>query len=528
MTITTAKRPDVLDVFKRNTAGALKLAPLALAAMLLSAECRADWTFTPTVELRETYTDNATQQSGQSEGRFVSETAPGLLLTSNGRRLKLNASGQWRVFGYSGGGDRSNLANSERHYQAQAQSELVDELLYLDATARRSRQSVSAFGQVSGSPFSNANQAELGTWMISPYLRHRFGTRADLTVRFSRDAVTGATGTGFGNSTSNTRALNLVSGTAFDRIGWNLSYSHQDLDNTQAGRSTVESSLAGLNWKLAGTLSLTADGGYDMYDYPTLGERTSGRRWSGGFVWTPSTRTSVQASFGHRYFGKTGALAASHRTRHTVWTLDYSDDITNTRSQLLLPAAIDTAAMLDSMFASAYPDAAARQQAVQAYMAATGLPPTLADSINYLSNRYIRSKRLQGAVTLRGARSDLTLSVFREERAALSLQQSDSTLLGSQLASLNDNVRQRGASAVFGYRLSPRSTALANLYLNRTLSLTTGTENNTEQLQLGLTRAFSAKARGSLEWRHSRGDFGLLNSAPYHENAIAATLTVQY
>jgi uncharacterized protein (PEP-CTERM system associated) len=528
MTITTAKRPDLLDVFKRNTAGALKLAPLALAAMLLSAECRAEWKFTPTVDLRETYSDNASlRPDDQAESQWISEAAPGFTLTSTSRRLKLNASGQWHVFAYNGGGQRTNLANSTRQYQAQAQSELVDELLYLDASAGSTRQSVSAFGQASGNLYSNANQADISTWSVSPYVRHRFGSTAVLNLRFTRDSVEGATGIGFGNSIASTRTLNLASGTRFDKLGWNINYNHRDESNSLSGSSTAENSLAGLTWKLKRDLSLTAGVGYDAYDYPTLNDRTAGRSWSGGFIWTPSTRTNVQASFGHRYFGKTGSLASSFRTRHTAWTLNYSDDVTNSRSQMLLPQAVDTAAMLDSMLLSAYPDAAARQQAVQAYMTATGLPATLANSINFLSNRYVRDKRLQGAVTLRGARSDLTLSVFRDERTALSLQQSDSALLGSQLASLNDNVRQRGASADLNYRLSSRTTALASLYSTHSQSLTTDTVNNTNLLRLGMTHGLSAKARGSLEIRHTRGDYGV-NSAPYHENAIVATLTVQY
>jgi uncharacterized protein (PEP-CTERM system associated) len=529
MTITTAKRPDILDVFKRNTAGALKLAPLALAAMLLSAECRADWQFTPNMELRETYSDNAGLQPDEfAQGRFISEAVPGFMLAHNSRRLKLNANAQWRLFAYGGGANHDNLANSERRYQAQARSELVDQLLYLDASTSGSRQSVSAFGPVSGSTYSTANRTDLSTWSISPYLRHRFGTRADLTVRFTRDSVEGATGVGYGNSLASTSGLDLVSGTHFDRVGWNLNYNRRDESNSLAGSSTAENSMAGLTWKLKRDLSLTAGAGYDSYDYPTLGDRTSGRRWSSGFIWTPSSRTSVEATFGHRYFGKTGSLAASHRSRHTVWSLDYRDEVTNSRSQLLLPSALDTAAMLDRLFASVYPDAAARQAAVQAYIAATGLPPTLADNINYLSNRYIRDRRLQGALTLRGARTGLTFSVFRDERNALSLQQSDSTLLGNQLAALNDNVRQHGASAVLNYRLSQRTTALASLDSIHAESLTTGAVNNANTLRLAMTRAFGANTRGSVEVHHARGDSGVLTTTPYRENAIVATLNVQY
>jgi uncharacterized protein (PEP-CTERM system associated) len=189
--------------------------------------------------------------------------------------------------------------------------------------------------------------------------------------------------------------------------------------------------------------------------------------------------------------------------------------------------------MLDRLFTSAYPDPVARQQVVQAYIAATGLPPSLADNINFLSNRFVRAKRLQGAATLRGARSDLTLTVYRDERNALSLQQSDSALLGSQLASLNDNVRQHGVTVNYAYRLSHRTTAQAGVNAYRALSLDTDAVNNSQQLSLSVTHALSAKARGSLELRHSRGSIGFmngasLNGAPYHENTIVAALNVQF
>jgi uncharacterized protein (PEP-CTERM system associated) len=514
---------------------AFRLAPLALAAMLLSAECgAADWKFTPFADLRQTYTDNVGLQSDEfAHGQFVSEAAPGFVLTGNSRRLKLNATGQARTFSYLGGDRPGNLANNELSYRAQAQSELVDELFYLDAQAGQSRQVVSPFGQVLGNSYSNANRANLRTWSISPYLHHRFGTSADLTVRFARDGVEGATGIGFGNSTASTRSADLVSGPYFDKLGWNLNYSRRDENNTISGQSMVENSLAGLTWQALRYLALTANAGYETYDYLALGERTSGRRWSGGFIWTPSSRTRVQASFGRRYFGKTGALDASFRTRHTVWSVVYSDDVTNTRSQLLLPAAIDTAGMLDRLFTSAYPDPAARQQVVQAYMVATGLPPSLFHNVNFLSNRFVRDKRLQGAATLRGARSDLTLTVYRDQRNALSLQQSDSALLGNRLASLYDNVDQRGVTVNYAYRLSQRTTAQAGVNAYRALSLDTDTVNNSQQLSLSVTHALSARARGSLEVRHSRGKIGFmngasLNGAPYHENAIVAALNVQF
>lgn len=509
-------------------AAALRLAPLALAAMLLSNECRADWKFTPMLDLRETYSDNATQQRDElATNQFITEAAPGFTLTGKSPRLTLSAAGRWRQFSYSDKKDDPNLRDSERSYQASGRAMVVDQLFFVDAGASGMRQAVSAFGQLSNSPYVNANRTDVSTWRISPYLQHRFGSTATGELRYTRDSVESGV-SGFGNSVGDAVSASLASGNSFTDLGWNLSYYRQDLDNDLSGKSTSENGMAGLRYRLIPRVMLTASTGYDDYRYATLGERTSGPSWSLGFIWSPSTRTNVEASFGHRYFGKTGSLAASHRTRHSVWSLDYSDQVITTRSQFLLPAAIDTASMLDRLFSSSFPDPVQRQQAVQAYMAASGLPPTLADSVNYLSNRYIRAKQLRGAAVFRGARSSLTFALFHDQRNALSLQQSDSSLLGSQLGTVNDNVRQRGANIDADYRLSANTTVQASGYLVRAQSPDTGVTNNNRQWRLGMSRAFSTNTRGNVELRHVRGNYGFSNDSVFHENAIAATLSVQY
>ena len=506
----------------------LRLTPLALAAMLLSAQSHAaDWKISPRIDLRETYSDNVgLQRDEDAHGSFISEAAPSVNISTNGPRLKVSAEAGWRQYWYSDS-SAQNLQNSERRYNANAQAMVVDQLLYVDARANGSRQQISAFGPVSDNTYSSTNRTDVRTWQISPYLRHRFGSRADLLVRYTRDAVEGGA-IGFGSSKASTRTVDLSSGTAFTTIGWSLSHYHQDLSERLAGDSSSETSTVGLRWRVIRRFSLTANAGYDKYEYATLGEKTAGRSWSGGFIWTPSTRTSVQASFGRRYFGKTGSLVSSYRTQRSVWNLNYSDQVTTARSQFVLPAAIDTAAMLDSLFAASYPDPTERQAAVQAYIAATGLPASLADSINYLSNRYIRVKRLQGAAVFRGARSNLTFTVYDEKRLALSTQQSDSTLLLGQLASLNDNTTQRGASVNADYRLSPRSNAFANLSVTRARSLSTDIASNNSQVRIGLNHRFAPRAQGSIELRRTLGSLYYNNGGTYHENALAATLSVMY
>ena len=528
MTIITAKTPHrrALKLTPLKLAP-LKLAPLALAAMLLSAEAHADWKLTPRIDLRETYSDNLGLQNGDAtESGFISEAAPSATFSMTGRRLNLTGEAGWRMYSYSNK-DAPNLRNSERHYNAAAKAIVADDWLFLDAGATGSRQAISAFGPVSSSSYSSRNTTDVSTWQFSPYLRHRFGSTADLTMRYARDSVDAGVA-GFGTSLASTRSADLTSGTRFSSVGWNLNYYQQDLSDRVAGDSSSETATAGLRWNLIRRFSLTATGGYDKFEYPTINQRTNGRSWTGGFVWTPSTRTSVQASFGRRYFGKTGSLASSYRTQRSVWSLDYSDAITTSRSQFVLPAAIDTASMLDAMFTASFPDPVQRQQAVQAYIASAGLPSSLANSINYLSNRYIRIKRLQGAAIFRGARSNLSLSVFSDQRNALSTQQSDSALLGGQIATLNDNTRQRGASANYDYRLTSRTSAYVGANLSRVTSLTTDVVNNISETRIGMNHRFAAKTNGSLELRRARGRQDLLGNSSYHETAVMATFSVLY
>jgi uncharacterized protein (PEP-CTERM system associated) len=169
-----------------------------------------------------------------------------------------------------------------------------------------------------------------------------------------------------------------------------------------------------------------------------------------------------------------------------------------------------------------------RQQAIQAYLQATGLPPSLANNVNYLSNRYLRQKQLQAAVVFNWAHSSLATTLVRSERNALSLRESDSDLLGSQLSTLNDNVRQRGVNSVFTYRLSSRTIANATANLDRSTSLDTGIEQTHRQLRVGIARRIERRLSMALELRHLEGRSDALTGGQYRENAITAALTAQF
>ncbi|NHZ78002.1 TIGR03016 family PEP-CTERM system-associated outer membrane protein [Massilia sp. CCM 8695] len=501
--------------------------PAALAALLAAPSSRAEWKFTPTVDLRETYTDNvALTRADEAKSRFVTELTPGFSLLNKGPRLNLFANYKLHYYAFDDN-DVEGVRHAQSQLRAAAKATVIGDLLFLDADGAIGQQAVSAFGpQVNSNGYASANRANVKTWRISPYLLHRFGSSATAAVRYTHDSVD-AGRIGFGDSSSEVLTMNLNSGRTFRRVGWGVQYSGQRVDDSIAPKSNVKMVSANARYRLGQEFNLTASAGYDEYDYQSGGEPTKGRFWQGGIEWTPTSRTSLVAGGGKRYYGNTYNLRALHRSRRTVWSINYSDSVTTTRSQLLLPATIDTASMLDRLFTAQIPDPAKRAQAVDAYIRSTGLPSALADSINYFSNRYILQKQFQASVALNTARTTLILSAFDNRREGLSLIQTDSLLTGPASARINDDTTQRGGSALWNMRLTSRSGINASWTSSRTQSHATGLSSKNAALRLAVTRQFSPKVRGAFEARRVSGTT-TDQVASYRENALTASLSLQF
>jgi uncharacterized protein (PEP-CTERM system associated) len=518
MTITTAKR---------IAATLPRLAPLA-AALMVALPAHAQWKITPSLSLSETYTDNVALQSDDSKrSQWVTEAMPGITVSGKNSHVQLTARASAAFYKYSDGepiGTRSNHTD----YSAGGRAKVIDDLLYVDASAQGGSRAVSAFGlrDDSGNRYSSDNTTNVASWTISPYLTRRFGNFAVATLRYTHDS-TKADDVRFGDSSTNSGLVDLGSGRAWRDLGWNLRYARQDFHTEEFGDTSSKNALAALSYAVNRTLKLTATGGYDSYDYAALGgSSTAGASWSLGFDWKPSARTSIDISAGRHFFGKTGSLAATHRSRHTVWGLTYSDAVTNTREQFTLPQTLDTASLFDSMFALTIPDPVARRQSIEAYLRATGLPSSLTENVNFLSNRYFRQKQLQGTFAYTMRNQSTVLSAYANDRIALSSGAADSGLLGSQMFALNDNVRQLGLNAAYSYRLNALTSANAALNATRSRSRSADVEENQKNLRLAVTHRFGRTFAGVIELRHTRGERGLFGT-DYKENAISATLSAQ-
>jgi len=504
-------------------------APAALLALLCAApQAQAQWKFTPSISVSETFSDNpGLLPRENAHGQWITTLAPRLDVSYAGPRLVLNGTHQLNYYYFSG--DDSGTRNSGSQYQGSAKAIVIDELLFVDASAGRAPRSLSAFGpQLNDNPYAVANSNYVSTWSVSPYLRRRFGPTAELTARYTIDEVD-AGENAFGSSQSNSVDLRLASGSIFRTLGWGLSYRRQEIDAAGAGSTSSQNAIANLSLRVSRTLSLTATGGYDNYAYDTLGGGpTKGSNWSAGFDWTPSSRTRLQLSGGRHFFGNTWDLSAVHRSRRSVWNIEYNDEIVNSRDQFLRSNEADITAMVDAMFRPQIRNPIRRAEAVAAYIQDNGLTSALRGYTPYFANRFIRQKGFNATVIFNGPRADLAFAASDNRRTLLSTSDAAPVIPVGGIARLDDNVHLSNLSAIGNYRITPRSSAQASLTFGRSRSLTTDIVDHNQALRVGYTRQLTQTVNSMVEVRHVRGGADVVNGRKYHENAITATLTMQF
>lgn len=543
MTITTVKSA-VRSPHRSTLARHLRLAPLALAAALCSGGVRAQlieqekpvdapdnkpmarWKFVPTGEIRATFTDNAAlQPEPRKTSQFIIEAAPGFEARYKGPRLIGKADYRLRHYGQL----HDKVAGTRRNshsLNSMARAELVDEMVFVDAAATISQVGISPFGQEPNG-YSSANSTDVKTWRISPYAINRLGNFAISELRYTKDGVSGGN-TGLGDTLGDTASVSLRSGRAWQDVGFIANASEQTIRDKVRNDTHVKTGNFNLSYQLFRTLNVTAGRNYDSYDYESLGGANGGNGWNAGFTWTPSRRTSLTVNNGQRYYGPSRLVKAYHRSRRTVWSLTYDDSVTSTRANFLLPSAVDTASLLDGLLTPNFPDPVERARAVEEYIRASGLPPSIIDNINFFSNRFSLQKQLRASMAFRAARTNVIYSAFRVRREALSTSAADSVLQGTSTSSMMDNVDQVGLSASLQYALNSRSQLSLLTDIADNESLTTGLKTRSSSVRLSLRQRLQQKIHATVELRHVKGNASQLTLAPYTENAISAYLTLRY
>jgi uncharacterized protein (PEP-CTERM system associated) len=486
----------------------------------------AEWLVTPSLNLRETYSDNINLgPPGAQNNDWVTEADPTVDVIGTGSRLKVRASYTMQNLLYK---DETSADRTNNLLNAGGNAKLVDEFLFLDGNASVSRSTVSLFGpQSPNNIYVTGNQASVANYSISPYIAHSIGNLASYQLRYTRNEFkTGVSG--LSDTIGNGALLDLNSGDGFGRLGWGLHYSDTNTEYSYGPSILYRTSSGNVGFRVTPTFSLTGTKGYEKYTYvPSIGNTNLGGFWTAGFSWAPSERTSVQATTGERFFGKTNSLVASHHSRNTLWSLNYNESITTTSEQFVLPVTINTASYLTTLWAPIISDPVLLQQIVTSFIQNNGLPSSLASSVNYFTNGVFLQKLWQASAAIDTAKSTFILGWFRASRDTLTAQSLDSQLLGSINPALNDFTKQIGGNAMWTWRFSARTNVNARAQYAKNSSLSTGLEDNVFLTGLGMTTQFKSKLFGAVDLRRSQQNSNLPGTQ-YLERAITVSLLMKF
>jgi len=307
---------------------------LLVSALLPGAVMALDWQIDPAIGATATLTDNATQTKN-GDGAFIVTVTPGVAVKSKGSRrvqasLDYGLSATERV-----GGGGTNDSNDLNHsLNATGKAEVAEDLFFIEGDARISQALTSLLGAPGDSTLDTGNRSTVGTYSLSPYLTKRFGTFGNGVIRFTQSGAIFEQNTG-GDITSSALRANFTSGSRFNDLLWGLNYSLRDASTDGRQDTQFESYGATLGYALTRKFRLRGTFGYDKNDFPAAaGTKTEGDYWTAGFDWSPSRRTSLEASFGKRYYGDNYALNFRHKMNRSVWHLQYDEGASDIEQQI--------------------------------------------------------------------------------------------------------------------------------------------------------------------------------------------------
>jgi len=499
---------------------------LAFAALCGVVPAQAQsWRIVPQVTVTETYSDNISlAPADRRESDFVTDITPSLHIEGKRGRSQLRLDYQMHNLIYAKEPARNNTQHA---LNATGRMEAIENFFFIDGRASITQDQISAFGtQPTNNASVTGNRTESRTFQLSPYVRGQFASFADYLLRYS---VTTYSTTA---DSSVDYRVHDVSGTLNGRtgiasLGWTVDGSRQIIQYDR-GRDAEADRIRGvLIYQFDPQFRVTTTAGYESNDYATFVKESSST-YGAGFEWAPSVRTNVNAVWEKRFFGNSWAYGARYRTPLTAWSfIDRRDVTTNALNQ----AARGSGVAFDLLFnalASRIPDPVERATEANRLLQQGGIPSDLNLPGDFLTSRVFKERRREASVTILGKRNNLTLSIFRTDKEAI----------GEGSGTRDDfdvvpEVSESGATAAFSHSLTPLSSvsALASWQRSTGDNRSTSSSNfESRQWSLGtfyVTR-FGPKTSGSLGYRHIRFAGAGEGNSGYRENALTASVSVQF
>ncbi|MCK5663472.1 MAG: TIGR03016 family PEP-CTERM system-associated outer membrane protein, partial [Thiotrichaceae bacterium] len=281
--------------------------------------------FNPSISVGMTYTDNVDLTHTNKDSDLVLRVTPGLGtgITTEGSRLRTQLN-----YSVSGLSYESNSSSNDFYHNlsSSATAEIVKNAIFLDGFANTRQvlldQNTSASSDnISGSD----NLTNTYTYGLTASWKKNWERYATSDISYGYDEVKLSGGE---DSTGNQINFHLANGPKFTQYFWDLNYNYNETRyDSDSPDTTTKIAYVTLGYHYSRLLDLRIRLGQEDYD-DTVDD---GFGWTIGGNWHPSPRTSLDASWGERAFGRTAFLDFSHRRKRITWQLNYSDEITNSR-----------------------------------------------------------------------------------------------------------------------------------------------------------------------------------------------------
>jgi uncharacterized protein (PEP-CTERM system associated) len=471
-----------------------------------------DWRLERSVGASASFTDNANQSATDPENALILSVTPSFTLSSQGSR-RVQATLQYGLTGVARFGE-DDSTDLYHNLNAMGKAELIDDFLFIDGSARISQELISLLGSPADAEINDSNRATVGTYTISPYIQQRLGTFANAEARYTHSGAIFENDVA-SDAVSNAFNASLNSGTRFTDLSWGLAYSIRDVNNrdSNVSDSTFESATFSLGYVLTRTFRVFGTVGQEWNDYVSVTD-TDGSSWSAGFGWSPSRRTSLEASIGERFFGDTYSVTARHRTHTSNWNLSYAEDISDisqfagtTGTMYDYLCLVDGEIKLFDDWPFSFPPAPTNCVSFNAK------PGLLFD----LRNGVFVSKTRSAGVSWGKGKLNYSLSAFDTRR--------DYQLLDSE-------DRSRGVIGSVNYRFAPKTSIIGSVGLTRNevpaaLSGTTDRKDDLVTLSLGVNHQFASDLSGALIFQRQQRDSNEA-TADFTENRITASANMRF
>ena len=417
---------------------------------------------TPSLTFESTLTDNVNlAPNDQRKADWVNQITPGLRFAEQGAHSRFSGFVSLPILLYA--------RTSENNYVAPTASvtgnaELVQNFLFIDASANVSQQYQTPFGAVPNN-LANAtnNRYTAQSYTVSPYIRGLLANNIDYEVRDSNiwSAGNGGVGSTSGDAYDNFFTSHLTRQPT--PLGWSLSYDRTALQFKEQPSETLQIARANALYQADSGIELSATVGYENNELQFTTER--GVTYGVGGTWHPTDRTNVQAKWEHRFFGASYNVVFDHRTPLSVWSLRASRDITNYPAELAaLPGGANVAGFLNSLLLSKVPDPTQRQSLVDQIIRARGLPETLTGPVTLLTRQVTLVEQATATFGILGARNSILFNLYHIRQEPI--EGSELTEINGILVSDNNNT-QDGIGVVWSHQLAGNMTLATSADFSR-------------------------------------------------------------